>query len=205
MRLIIPRTLVSAAAATLIAGCGGGGGDGPPTGGDPVPASVALTLSAAGPMVSLGDTRTITAVVRDAAGTVIPGASVTWTASPVGTVSLIPASGLTTTATATTNGTTTVTATSGAATGTQGLTVQQVFAGLTLEPATATVNVSATRQLTATPRDARTNATTLGGTTFRSTNTTVATASATALVSGKASGDATITAELTAGVVKPRP
>ena len=153
-------------------------------------------------MASFGDTRTITAVVRDAAGAVIPGASVTWTASPVGTVSLIPATGLTTTATATANGSTTVTATSGAATNTQGLTVQQVFASLTLEPATATVNVSATRQLTATPRDARTNPMTLSGTTFRSTNTTVASVSGTGLVTGNATGDASIIAELTSGVFK---
>ena len=200
MRLTIHRHLVPAIAA-VIAACGGGS-DGPPTGGGPVPASIDLTVSASGPMVSFGDTRTITALVRDAAGTAIPGASVSWSASPAGRVALAPATGLTTTATASGNGAVTVTATSGAATNTQALTVQQVFASLSLEPATATVNVGTTRQLTATPRDARGNAMTLAGTTFRSTNGTVASVNANGLVTANANGDASIIAELTSGVFK---
>lgn len=200
MRLDIRGSLAAAIAAAITA-CGGGS-DGPPTGGDPVPATIDLTVSAAGPMVSFGDTRTITAVVRDAAGAPIPAASVSWSVAPAGRVSLVPATGLTTTATANGNGTVTVTATSGAATNTQALTVQQVFDGLTLEPATATVNITTTRQLTATPRDARGNAMTLAGTTFRSTNDAVASVNTTGLVTANANGDASIIAELTSGVFR---
>lgn len=201
MRLTIVRNSAAALAACVTLGCGGGS-DGPPTGGNPVPATIDLTVSVAGPMVSFGDTRTLTAVVKDASGATMPGATVAWTASPGGLVSLIPATGLSTTATATGNGTTTVTATSGSATKTQSLTISQVFAALTLEPATATVSVAATRQLTATPRDARGNAMTVAGTTFRSTNNTVATVNTTGLVTGNAAGDASIIAELTSGVFK---
>lgn len=201
MRLGIVRNSAAALAACITLGCGGGS-EGPPTGGDPVPATVDLTVSAAGPMVSFGDTRTLTAVVKDAGGATIPGASVSWTASPSGMVSLLPATGLSTTATATGNGTTTVTATSGSATKTQSLTIGQVFAAITLEPPAATVNVAATRQLTATPRDARGNGMTVGGTTFRSTNDAVATVSTSGLVTGNAAGAASIIAELTSGVFK---
>lgn len=63
--------------------------------------------------------------------------------------------------------------------------------GVTVSPATATIAINATQQITATI--APTNATNKT-VTYTSSNTTVATVSATGLVTGKAAGTATITA-----------
>ena len=149
-------------------------------------------------MASFGDTRTVTAVVRDAADAVIPGATVTWTVSPSGVVTLSPSSGLATTATATGNGTATITATSGTVTQTKAVTVAQQFASLSVTPATASITATGTRQLTATPRDARGNTMSLAGTTWTSTDDAVATVSTSGLVTGVVAGTAKIIGSLTA-------
>lgn len=173
-----------------------GGGDGPTTV-TPVPSSVAVSLSATGPVVSFGDTRTLTAVVKDASGTVLPSATVTWTVDNA-SVTLSPTSGASTTATAAANGTATITATSGSASGTTQLVVAQKFAALTLAPAPATVSVGGTQQLTATARDARGGAIAgATGFTYASSDQTKATVSTSGLVSGVAAGTSTITAALT--------
>src|SRR5204863_292932 len=67
-------------------------------------------------------------------------------------------------------------------------------ASVTVSPASGTVAVGGTLQLTATPKDA--NGTPLGGrtVTWGSSNTSVATVSASGLVTGMRAGTATITA-----------
>ncbi|MFL5580524.1 MAG: Ig-like domain-containing protein [Gemmatimonadaceae bacterium] len=191
------RQLVLAAAlAAALTGCGGGGGGG----GEPTrtPASVAVTAAGTTPLASIGDTRGLTAVVRDGAGAVIPNASVSWSATPAGIVTLSGTSGLTVTTTAAGNGTATIVATSGPATGQTTVDVAQRLSAVKVNPASVSVAPGSTRQLAATAADARDNAIAgATGFTFESSNDAVATVGTTGLVTGVADGTATITVRLT--------
>jgi plastocyanin len=184
------------AVAVLAAGCGGGGGNG--TDPQPTPSSVSVSVSSPDAMASIGDTRDLTAVVRDAGQNVIPNAQVSWSVAAPGVVSLSATSGQTVRATAAGNGTTMVTARAGTATDGEELTVAQRFASLTLTPATATITAGGTQQLTATARDGG-GAPIPGvtGVTFTSSDNGKAQVSASGLVTGVAAGTATITAALT--------
>lgn len=186
------------ALAVLAAGCGGGGDGGGGTNPGPTPASISVTVSSPDAMVSLGETRDFTAVVRDASQNVIPNAQVTWSTSTPGVVSLSTTSGLTTRATAAGNGATTVTARAGTVSDSKDATVAQRFASLTLTPGTASVAPGATQQLTATAKDAGgAGIDGVTGMTFTSSDESKARVSATGLVTGVAVGSATITAALT--------
>jgi surface protein len=88
----------------------------------PVPASVEITPSAV-TLTSAGGTAELTAVVRDAGGAAIPGASVTWSSSSEGVATVSPATGAVITVTAVTSGTSNVTATSAGAQATIPVTV----------------------------------------------------------------------------------
>lgn len=105
-----------------LAACGGSDGD-DGTGPGGTPATVAVTASASGALTTLGATRTLTAVVRDASGDELPSATVSWATQDAQIVRLDGTSGRTVTATAVSNGTSRVTATSGSASGTIDLTV----------------------------------------------------------------------------------
>jgi plastocyanin len=190
------RIARGAALAVLALGCGGGGDGGNDP--QPTPASISVSVSSPDAMASFGDTRDLTAVVRDAGQQVIPNAQVSWTTSTSGVVTLSAATGLTTRATAAGNGTTRVTARAGTVTDHTDLTVAQRFGELTLTPATATVAPGGTQQLTATARDARGNPIAgVTGFTFTSSDESKARVSASGLVTGVAQGTATITAALT--------
>ena len=180
----------------LALGCGGGGGGGTPP--PPTPASISVSVSSPDAMASLGETRDLTAVVRDAAQQVIPNAQVSWSAGTPGVVSLSAASGLATRATAAANGTTVVTARAGTVTDSKELTVAQRFAALALTPPTASIAPGGTQQLTATARDAGGAAIAgVTGVAFSSSDEGKARVSASGLVTGVAVGTATITAALT--------
>jgi plastocyanin len=154
-------------------------------------------MTPTGTMGSIGDTRTLTATVRDASQAVIPGAAVSWSTNNQAVATLSPASGLTTTVTAAGNGTATITATSGSVSQTQGVAVTQLLSAVTVEPSSFQLAIDATQQLTATARDARNNAISgVTGFTFSSSNEAAATVSATGLVRRVGSGNATITASL---------
>jgi uncharacterized protein YjdB len=71
---------------------------------------------------------------------------------------------------------------------------QEPVASVTVAPASATVSVGSTQQLTATTRDAGGNVLTGRAVTWSSSNTSVATVSASGLVTAQAGGTATITA-----------
>jgi len=116
---------------------------------------------------------------------------VTWATSNAAAAT-VSASGLVTGAAA---GSATITATSEGQSGTAAVTVTNVpVASVTVSPATASVTVGATSQLTATAKDA--NGTALSGrvVTWATSNAAVATVSASGLVTGVAAGAATITA-----------
>src|SRR5439155_714149 len=152
-------------------------------------ASVTVSPAAAG--VTVGATTQLTATPKDANGTALSGRVVTWATSnaAAGTVS---ASGLVTGVAA---GSATITATSEGQSGTSAITVTNVpVASVTVSPATASLTVGATTQLTATPKDS--NGTALGGrvVTWGTSNAAIATVSASGLARGVAAGSATITA-----------
>lgn len=191
-------------AAIVLSACGGGGSDGgtPPT---PVraPAAIALSISSTDVMLSFGESRTLTAVVTDSAAATIDNATVNWSSSAPGVISVSPSTGLTTTASAVSNGSATITATSGTVSATKTSSVAQKFAAVGLTPSVVSLTVSGNRQLTATARDARDNI--IGGASgfaFSSNNEPVATVTPTGgLVSAIAAGTATITATLTRDAV----
>src|SRR5438477_12875 len=138
-----------------------------------------------------GQTVQRTATARDASGNVLSGRVMTWSSSS-SSVASVNGSGLVTGAGA---GSATITATSEGQSGTSGVTVTFVpVASVTVNPASASVQVGQTVQLSATPRDANGNALPGRTVTWASTNTTVATVNGQGLVTTKVVGSATITA-----------
>src|SRR5437773_2635750 len=128
---------------------------------------------------------------RDASGNGLSGRVMTWSSSS-SSVASVNGSGLVTGAGA---GSATITATSEGQSGTSGVTVTFVpVASVTVNPASASVQVGQTVQLSATPRDANGNALPGRTVTWASTNTTVATVNGQGLVTAKVVGSATITA-----------
>ncbi len=94
-----------------------------------------------------------------------------------------------------TAGSATISATSGGKTGTAAITVQAVPVALvTVSPASVTVLVGQTVQLTATPKDAGGNPLAGRSVAWSSGNATVATVSGSGLVTARAAGSTTITA-----------
>lgn len=124
-------------------GCGGDGGGGG-TEPNPVPTSVAIAVSGGtGNMTEVGDTRTLTATVRDQNNQVMSGVQVSWESSAPQFVTVSPATGATTTATAVANGTATITATAGSVDDDQALTVAIGGGGI---PGSAEVTATTTNQ-----------------------------------------------------------
>jgi plastocyanin len=104
------RRIVCAVLGVGLLGCGGDGGTDP----NPVPASITIAVTGGtGNMTAAGQTRTLTATVRDQDNNAMPGAQVAWGATPGGIVTVAPTTGTSTTATAVANGTATITATAG--------------------------------------------------------------------------------------------
>jgi uncharacterized protein YjdB len=156
------------------------------------PAAVAtVAVTPATPSVTVGQTVQLTATLRDAAGNALTGRTVEWSSGNTAVAS-VSATGLVTGATA---GTATITATSGGKSGTAQLTVTQIPIGsIAVAPATASVFVGATVQLTATPRDAAGNPLTGRVVSWTTSSAAVASVSQSGLVTGVAAGSATITA-----------
>lgn len=193
MRLLLVGSLM------VLAGCGGDdGGPGPSA----TPASVSLNASSSGTIGSLNTARTLTATVRDANQNTINNASVAWTVTPSGVVTLSSTTGLTTTLTAVGNGNATVTATSGSVSADHAVTVTQAFDALVLTPNPGTVQPGSTLQMSAVGMDpGGSPLASIGTVTFSSSDDNTATVSPTGLVSGVVLGDVVITAEATVGGV----
>jgi uncharacterized protein YjdB len=159
----------------------------------PVPVS-SVEVSPAAATVQPGATAQLTAVARDAAGNVLPGRAITWS-SGSDAIATVSETGLVTGVTA---GATTITATSEGVSGTAAVTVTPLppppVASVTVTPATASIVVGQTRQLTATLRDAGGNVLTGRAISWTTSASGVATVSNTGLVTAVAVGSATITA-----------
>jgi len=169
---------------------------------------VAVTPPAATTLV--GQTVQLTATPQDASGNPVTGRTVIWSSSNT-TIATVSTSGLVTGKVA---GSATITATSEGQSGTAAITVTAVppvpVASVAVSPASASVPVGQTVQLTATPKDASGNALSGRTITWASSNPTVATVSTSGLVTGKVAGAATIIATSegqsgTAAVTVPAP
>ena len=158
----------------------------------PPPAPVAsVTVTPAPASVNEGKTVQLAATLRDAAGNVLTGRTVTWTSDNT-TVATVSSSGLVTGKVA---GTATITATSEGQSGTAAVTVvHPPVASVTVAPPAASIQQGQNVQLTATPKDATGSPLSGRVVTWSSDNTAAATVSASGLVAGVAAGSATITA-----------
>ena len=190
-RILAPVFTFAAVLLALSCG-GGGGGDKPPTGPPPptpVLTTVTVTLSAS--TLQVGQSASASASGTDQNGASIGVGTVTWSSSSSAVASISAAGAITAVAA----GQTTITATAGSRSGQSTLTVIPVpVASVTVSPATASLLVGATQQLTAVTLDAA-NATLTGRTvTWSSSDATKASVSSSGLVTGVAAGSATITA-----------
>src|SRR6266852_7006308 len=139
----------------------------------------------------VGQTVQLTATPEDAAGNALSGRAVLWSSSQ-SSVASVDANGL---MTALATGSATITATSEGQSGSASITVTNVpVASVSVSPPSASVQVSGTVQLTATPKDASGNPLSGRTVTWSSSNTSVATVNGSGLVTGAAAGSATITA-----------
>ncbi len=195
---LIARGVAAVALVAGLSACGSssdGGGGGATTG--PVAASIVLTPSATTPFVSLGETRTVSALVRDASQAALANPTVAFVSSNPA-VATVTASGTTATITSVGNGTTSITATSGAATASVEFTVAQRLSALVLTPASPALPIGGTVTLAPSARDARGNAIAgATGVTYTTAAAGTAIVSAAGLVTGIAPGATTITASLT--------
>ena len=150
-----------------------------------------VTVSPATANVFVGATTQLSAVTKDAAGSVLSGRVISWTSSNTA-IATVSAAGLVTGVAA---GSAMITATSEGKSGTASVTVAIVpVASVTVSPATAVVLVGATVQLTTTLKDAAGNVLSGRSVTWASGTPAVATVSSTGLVTGVAASAATITA-----------
>ena len=121
------------------------------------PASITVTLTA--PALTIGQTTTATAEVKDAAGNVLTDQTVSWTSSLPQVASVASTGARTATVTAAGAGSADITAAIGAVSGKATITVGDVpVATLTLTPPSASITVAGTQVLTAVPRDLQGNA-----------------------------------------------
>ncbi|MCL4213158.1 MAG: Ig-like domain-containing protein [Gemmatimonadales bacterium] len=155
-------------------------------------ATVAIAPTSASAVV--GGSTSFSATLRDAAGNVLTGRTITWTSTST-SVATVSSAGV---ASALAAGSTTIRATSEGISGTATLTVTapsaQPVASVTLSPSTASVAVGQAMQFAATLRDASGNLLTGRSVTWTSTASAVATINASGSASGVGAGTTTIRA-----------
>ncbi|MDD4414491.1 MAG: Ig-like domain-containing protein [Oscillospiraceae bacterium] len=167
-----------------------------------VPVLTTITISPANPTIITGATQQFTATGLDQNGVaLVTQPTFTWASGTPATGTIDAATGL---FTAVAVGTSTITATSGAVSGNTLATVSApapVLTSVTVAPATATILVAGTQQLTASPLD-QNLAPFVGATiTWSSSDNTKATVDVNGLVTGVAAGSATITATAVSGAI----
>jgi uncharacterized protein YjdB len=175
---------VTAAVALATASC-----EKPITGPSKPVASVEVTPASAG--ITAGQTVPLTATLKDRKGKTLSGPAVSWSSSNTA-VATVDANGVVLAVAA---GPATITATSEGQSGTAAITVTALaIASVQVTPASGSIEVGQTLQLTATPKDAGGNPLSGRTVTWSSNNTAVATVDANGVVSGVTAGPATITA-----------
>ena len=150
-----------------------------------------LTVSPATANLQAGATAQLTATPKDASGNPLSGRVVTWSSDTPG-VATVSSSGL---LTATAAGSATITATSEGTTASATVTVTQVpVASVTVGPASASIVVGATQQLTAVTKDAAGATLTGRVVTWSASDASVAIVSSSGLLTGRSAGSTIITA-----------
>jgi len=183
-----PLTTLTLAGAFVLVGCDDSPTD-PPL--DPQPSAVDVSAEAS-TLTYIGAETSLSAVVRDDTGAPIDGATVTWSSSDAGVVS-VSTEGQ---ATAVSSGTATITATSGSASGTTTLSVVQEPDSIAVsEEEILLVEIGATEQLEVTLLDAGGAPIEDAEITWSSSDEAVATVSEDGVVTAVGSGTATVTAE----------
>ena len=140
---------------------------------------------------SVGETTSVTALVKDRLSNVIEGASVTWTSSDPAIVT-VDASGL---LTAVTNGAATITASSGSTSTTASVLVEQVATAIEVDPESVTLLVGETLGLTAAVEDGRGNMVEGASVTWTSSDETIVTVGTDGMITGQGPGMAEVKAE----------
>ena len=186
---------VAAGTATITASSEGKTGSAGLTVTAPPPMPVAtVAVSPATASLQAGATTQLSAVTRDSNGNVLTGRSISWSSGSAA-IATVSASGLVSAVAA---GNATITASSEGKTGTSAITVTAVapvpVATVTVSPAAPSVQVGATVQLSAVPRDASGNVLTGRTITWASSNSSLATVSASGLVTALVAGSVTISA-----------
>ena len=163
-----------------------------------IPVLTSITISPISTPLNIGSTQQITAVCRDQNNNLITCGTITWHTSDSSKVTTNPGTGLTTTATAITIGTSNITATSGLITSnTSVITVlgtTPVLTTIAISPASASLGIGATQQLSAICRDQNANIMTCPALTWLSSNTGVTTVNSSGWVTGIGTGTSNITA-----------
>jgi len=150
-----------------------------------------IVVNPSAPTVALNSQLPLQALVRDAAGELVPDASVTWTVENADIASVSPAGVLTGLAL----GTTQVAASARGKSGIATVTVTRTpVASVVVRPNSAHALIGSKTQLTATTYDAGLSVLTGRGITWTTNNAAVATVDANGLVTAKSGGSATITA-----------
>jgi len=140
----------------------------------------------------VGQTAQLTATPKDANGNPLTGRTITWSSSD-NTIATVSGSGLVTGVGP--GGPVTITATSEGQSGTATINVALApVASVTVAPSTASIAITGTVQLTATPKDANGNPLTGRAISWSSSDNTIATVNGSGLVTGVAAGSVTITA-----------
>src|SRR5437899_2676231 len=158
------------------------------------PPVASVTISPASASVVVGLTAQLSATLRDAGGNTLTGRTITWSSTNA-SVATVSGSGL---VTGVAVGSGSVIATSESKADTAAVTVTSAapppVALVTISPASATVFVGFTSQLTATLRDANGNLLTGRNITWASSNTSVAAVNGSGAVTGVTTGSASVTA-----------
>ena len=150
-----------------------------------------VTVAPAAVTLAVGATQQLTASTLDASGNALSGRAITWTTSD-STKAKVNAAGL---VTAANSGIATITATSEGKSGTSAITVGlPAVASVSITPATASLAIGGTQQLTATLSDANGNVVTGRVILWTSSDPTKATVTSSGLVTATANGNTVVTA-----------
>ncbi|MEP6781942.1 MAG: CHRD domain-containing protein [Gemmatimonadaceae bacterium] len=163
----------------------------------PIIASITVSASSTDPVLSFSDTRTISAVAKDANQASISSPNLTWSSSAPA-VATVVGTGTNATVTAVGNGTATITASNGAVQGATTVTVSQKATAITITGTPAFMAPAAQTQLTADARDAKgKSAAGVTGFVYSSSNQNVAVITPGGFVTAITPGITTITSNAT--------
>ena len=199
MRTPLALTLSGVAAIAVAVACSSS--DSPNPGPSASVSTITIAAPSTDPILSLGETRTVTATARDANGGTVASPTLAWTSSAPAVAS-VTGTGGNATITSVGNGTATISATSGSVSGTYSVTVAQRVTALAITGVPASLVPGGTVQLAPEARDARQRAVSgVSGFTYTSSDPGVAVVSGTGLVTAIAPGDATLSSSVTANGV----